>query len=222
MNRTGNVGVRAERTRAAILEAAETLFAKQGFAATRLEDVANAVGIKRASIVYYFSAKRELYQAVLDAAFAELLRVHAVAGRGPGTLEERLEEMVNAWIDFAFGRPTFIHLLVREISDGSPAMQEQIRNAIAPIFAEVTTIASEGIRAGTFREVDPVDTFTILGGASIFYILATPMLEPGWEPKGAGLARVEQHRKEVLRVMRTLFGIRGPRLVRTGRKHGDG
>ena len=60
---------RAERTRTAILVAAEGLFAQKGFDATRLEDVAAAVGIRRASIVYYFRDKRELYDAVLEDVF---------------------------------------------------------------------------------------------------------------------------------------------------------
>ena len=64
---------RAERTRATILETAEALFAERGFEATRLEDVAERVGIRRASIVYYFRDKRELYEAVLQDVFEELL-----------------------------------------------------------------------------------------------------------------------------------------------------
>jgi TetR/AcrR family transcriptional regulator len=53
-----NLGARAIRTRAAILDAAEALFSERGFDATRLEDVAERVGIRRASIVYYFKDKR--------------------------------------------------------------------------------------------------------------------------------------------------------------------
>ena len=48
---------RAERTRASILEVAEVIFAEKGFDGTRLEDVAQAVKIRRASIVYYFKDK---------------------------------------------------------------------------------------------------------------------------------------------------------------------
>jgi TetR/AcrR family transcriptional regulator len=51
---------RAERTRRAILAAAEEHFAARGLAGTRLEDIAETVGIRRASIVYYFRDKHEL------------------------------------------------------------------------------------------------------------------------------------------------------------------
>ena len=58
-------GTRAERTRRAVLDAGEELFAERGFEATRLEDIAVRVGIRRASLVYYFPDKRRLYDAVL-------------------------------------------------------------------------------------------------------------------------------------------------------------
>ena len=49
---------KAQRTRAAILAAAERLFARRGYAATRLEDVAEAVGLKRAALFYHFRDRR--------------------------------------------------------------------------------------------------------------------------------------------------------------------
>ncbi len=63
---------RAEKTRGTILDAAEAVFAEKGFAAARLEDVAAIVGIRRASIVYYFRDKRDLYEAVLERLFSNL------------------------------------------------------------------------------------------------------------------------------------------------------
>ena len=66
---------RGEVTRQAILEAAERLFAEVGFAAARLEDVAEEVGIRRPSIIYYFASKQELYDEVEASIFAEMHRV---------------------------------------------------------------------------------------------------------------------------------------------------
>ena len=60
---------RSEATRASILRHAERLFAGIGFDKARLEDIAEAVGIKRASIVYYYRDKGEVYDAVLHGVF---------------------------------------------------------------------------------------------------------------------------------------------------------
>jgi len=56
---------RQER-RAQLIRAAVTAFARQGFAATGLEDVAREAGVTRAIIYRHFASKTELYQAVLE------------------------------------------------------------------------------------------------------------------------------------------------------------
>ena len=96
MRRAASHGSRAEKTRAAVLDAAEDLFAERGFDATRLEDIAERVGIRRASIVYYFKDKRELYDAVLASVFGGLRdRIRAaLASQAP--LPERIEAAVGA------------------------------------------------------------------------------------------------------------------------------
>jgi AcrR family transcriptional regulator len=56
---------RAER-RAQILAAATQAFARAGFAATGLDDIAAAAGVSRAIIYRHFDSKADLYRAVLD------------------------------------------------------------------------------------------------------------------------------------------------------------
>ena len=63
---------RGKETRQAILRAAEQVFAERGYAGARMDDVAAEVGIKRASMVYYFRDKRSLYVALLDDLYGEL------------------------------------------------------------------------------------------------------------------------------------------------------
>lgn len=56
----------AEATRAAIVEAATTLFAERGFAATSLEDVAAAAQVTRGAVYHHFAGKQALFEAVFD------------------------------------------------------------------------------------------------------------------------------------------------------------
>ena len=62
----------ADRSRAAILDAAERLFAEQGYDATSLTQVGADAGVSRGTPGYFFRSKAELYQAVLDRSFAEV------------------------------------------------------------------------------------------------------------------------------------------------------
>jgi AcrR family transcriptional regulator len=62
---------RAER-REQLLAAATQAFARTGFAATSLDDIAEAAGISRVLLYRHFDSKTELYRAVLDRAIARL------------------------------------------------------------------------------------------------------------------------------------------------------
>ncbi len=62
---------RAER-REQILTAATKAFARAGFAATSLDDIARAAGISRAILYRHFDSKTDMYRAVLDRACARL------------------------------------------------------------------------------------------------------------------------------------------------------
>ncbi len=62
---------RAER-REQVLAAATQAFARSGFAATSLDDIATAAGVSRAILYRHFDSKTDLYRAVLDRACARL------------------------------------------------------------------------------------------------------------------------------------------------------
>jgi AcrR family transcriptional regulator len=59
----------APKTRIAILDAAEQLFAAKGYDATSLHEVGKAAGVSRGTPGYFFGSKAALYQAVLDRCF---------------------------------------------------------------------------------------------------------------------------------------------------------
>ena len=66
-----STGRDATRSRRAILEAAERLFADRGFEGTSLGAIAAAAGLSRGTPSYFFGNKEELYRAVLEQLFAE-------------------------------------------------------------------------------------------------------------------------------------------------------
>ena len=134
------------RTRAAILDAAEKLFAQKGFDATSLSDVGAAAGVSRGTPGYFFGSKAELYQAVLGRCFAEVReavragRARALAsGQSP---EAILAGAVSDYFDFLAARPNFIRLIEREALSGGPEHDElghisAGQEAVAAISAEL-------------------------------------------------------------------------------------
>jgi len=127
-------GRNADRSREAILDAAEQLFAERGFEATSLSEVGTRAGLSRATPGYFFGSKAELYRAVLDRAFAE---VRAAVRTGRQRVQSRqhapeavLAGAVRDYYDFLAARPNFVRLMEREALGNNPT-----GNDIAPRMA---------------------------------------------------------------------------------------
>ena len=136
----------APRSRAAILDAAERLFAERGYDATSLNDVGAAAGVSRGTPGYFFGSKAELYRAVLERAFAEVRdavrsgRARALASsQAPETI---LAGAVSDYFDFLASRPNFIRLIEREALSGGEQLEgaghlSAGQEALAAISAEL-------------------------------------------------------------------------------------
>jgi TetR/AcrR family transcriptional regulator len=112
-----------DRSRAAILDAAEQLFADQGYDATSLNQVGTVAGVSRGTPGYFFGSKADLYQAVLDRSFAEVReavregRARALASNESS--ETILAGAVSDYFDFLAARPNFVRLIEREALSGT-------------------------------------------------------------------------------------------------------
>jgi TetR/AcrR family transcriptional regulator len=208
MAETEAIGARAEKTRRAVLEAAEQLFAERGFAATRLEDIAERVGIRRASIVYYFRDKRELYEAVLESVFGDLHDALAEALDRPAALLDKIEAAVSTWVDYVGRRPTIARLSLRKFANAtrqrSRGVLRQTGRFEARIRREILDLP-ERKQAG-LNIIDPVHMASMVAGPTVFFVAAMPMLvpDPGFDPLSP--AQLVTHKQEVLDTVRRLLG----------------
>src|SRR5262245_9542466 len=90
-----------------ILDCAEQLFARRGFAGIGLAEVAEQVGLSKSSLFHHFSSKAQLYAAVmariLDRIETELMRALALGGAPV----ERLDRWLEVVIDLLATHPTY-------------------------------------------------------------------------------------------------------------------
>lgn len=197
---------RSEATRASILKHAERFFAGIGFDKTRLEDIAEAVGIKRASIVYYYRDKGEVYDAVLDAVFSGFRERLEAAFKVQGTLRERIDAAIVAWVDYVGERPTFARIILREMANGGGATASPAAPHIRPFVALVQVFIdqSAGERA-ELRSIDPTHVAATIAGATIFFVAGLPVLfgTERFDPMTG--EHMTAHRDEVLRIARKLL-----------------
>jgi AcrR family transcriptional regulator len=118
---------RAQR-REQILTAATEAFARSGFAATSLDDIAAQAGITRVILYRHFDSKTELYQAVLDRMCARL-EAHVAEPVG-GFTDASIDGLLDAAAESPAGFRLLFHHAVRE-----PEFSERIEKFRADITA---------------------------------------------------------------------------------------
>ena len=147
----------AARTREAILDAAEALFAEQGYHAASLEEIGRRAGVSRGTPRYFFGAKQALYRAVLARVLTAeadlLLEAQARATAAGGGPEEVLAGVVDSFLDFLIARPSFVRLVEREATAGGTTLQEVAAETPA-VQAGLATLG-QSFAGPAFRAAEP-------------------------------------------------------------------
>lgn len=144
-------------TAEAILDAAEQLFAAQGFAATTIKQIGKAAGLNPALIYYYFGSKEELYRALLRRLFS-VITARGTAGLAESpTPEAAVRALMGVQSSVLSERPSIARLMARELADyGAAHAQEGMAQLAATAFARLLAFIEHGQRAGVFRaDMDP-------------------------------------------------------------------
>ncbi len=135
-----------------ILDAAERLFAGQGFARTTIKQIGRAAGVNSALLYYYFADKDQLYREVLQRFVAGLV-ARTMSGSAAGPPDARLRAFVEAQAQTLMEHPHAPRLLVREMIDYDAAHAvEQIQHLSVTGFRRLCDLIEEGQRAGIFRD----------------------------------------------------------------------
>lgn len=158
-----------EATRAALLAAAEPLFAERGYAGASTEEISRLSKVNKAMISYHFGGKRGLYTAVLSRNLdASLDRIKALAGdRRPAP--ERLRDFIRIFSAVHRERPLLSQVLLRELmSGGAHVDDEEMLPRILAIFSVLAGILADGGRERHFRKIAPLPAHIGLMGSLIF------------------------------------------------------
>lgn len=204
---------KAERTRAAILAAAEDQFAKRGYVATRLEDVAAAVGLKRAALFYHFKDKQSLYEAVIADAFGLLAARLDEAFSAPDPVAVRLERAVEVWVDTIVARPTLARLILRHAAEADEHASQVMFPAVEKLLQKSWSLFEQGRASGELQPVhaDPFHAASAVLGTTVFYVAALSRLLPNAAFNPLAPEQVAAHKRDALHTVRLLLGIRAPR-----------
>ena len=168
-------------TRDAICAVAARFFADHGYHGTRLHEIAEYVGIQKASIFHYFASKEELFRAVLEEGHGQTEAIIRRALAAEGGWLERARGLLEAYVDLVSAHPEQAKILLRHSLGDAPDGYDG-RSDFDRLLSLVTTFIADGQQAGAFAPVDgPTLVLGIVGSVPFEMPGAsspTPMMDP--------------------------------------------
>lgn len=160
-------------TRARILAAAKSEFAKKGLGGARVDDIAAKAKINKRMLYHYFGNKEELFQRTLEDAYAAFRSAEAalkIEQDGPITAFKRL--VTFTW-EYYLDNPEFITLVNSENLHKARHIKnsEMMDDINKPFVARMKTLLERGAAEGSFRPgLDPVQVLIALSGMGFHYL----------------------------------------------------
>jgi TetR/AcrR family transcriptional regulator len=194
-----------------ILAAAECIFAERGLAGARTDAIAAAAHANKAMLYYYFGSKQKLHRAVLE----HLLRQvrDKVQGAIPpeGAPREKLLAFAGAYFDFLAAHPNYPRLIQLTWLHSGELLDWVAKTYFRPLLTWLCEMIEEGMRAGEFRKVDPMQiAFTILSLTGSYFATA-PLMSRVFRRSVLEPAALAQRRKAMLDFLENGLNVRRAR-----------
>jgi TetR/AcrR family transcriptional regulator len=171
---------RADQTRTRIFEAATQEFSANGLAGARTERIAEAAGVNKALLYYYFRSKDDLYTAALEAVAARVAESSMAVLALECSAGERLLRFALNHFDRIYSQPVFQTLMQQEMirlrKGELNAMSPLVEKLFRPMGDKIFGLAKEGIGSGELIPVESSQLMYAVLGPNVFYFLSAPMM----------------------------------------------
>jgi TetR/AcrR family transcriptional regulator len=151
-----------------ILAAAEKVFARAGFGGATMAAIAQASGLPKANLHYYFGSKEVLYREVLARLLKDWLApAHSI------TLDAEpraaLEHYIRAKMAMSAQRPDASRVFANEMLHGAPVLQGLLTTELRTLVQEKSQVIQAWVDAGRMAPVDGTHLFFTIWAATQTY-----------------------------------------------------
>jgi TetR/AcrR family fatty acid metabolism transcriptional regulator len=172
-----------------ILSAAERIFARHGFFAAKVSDVAREAGVADGTIYLYFKSKDDLLISLFERRMQEVndrLRA-AIAGKPPA---DQLRSFIRTYLQLVADEPAAAEVLTIELRQSAKFMKEYANPAFADFLRTLGgIIAAAGLDRTVPGHVAARMIFGMLDELALAWVLAKAPLGGGTRPKKFDIVR---------------------------------
>lgn len=147
-----------------IMEGAEKVFARKGYFASTIADIAREAGVAKGTIYWYFENKRAIMLAILEYISEELTDTFLkVVRKSENGLEALLGCVEPAMRMLDKHGPIYL-MYFFEIGSTDPLIQQKFRRLYRTVYEGVKAAVNRGIKQAVIRELDPeIAAYAVMG-----------------------------------------------------------
>jgi AcrR family transcriptional regulator len=157
---------RNDAQRQAILDAASLLFIEKGFGGTNINDIADAVGMTRTALYYYFPSKESMLEALTEEVTEKASALaQSVSGRDELPADEALRLLIRQHAGLILSHPVQFRVVERSESSLPEPHRSAAQNARRAVLDHFVRVIQRGIDGGQFRRGTDarIAAFSIIG-----------------------------------------------------------
>jgi TetR/AcrR family transcriptional regulator len=142
-----------KRTR--IMDAALSLFSKNGVSGTTVEQVSELANVSKSNLLYYFKSKDGLYLSVIT----HLLDVWLTPLQNFSAEQDPIETLSNyikVKLEMSRDNPAESKLFCMEVVQGAPLLIKELETPLKTLLDAKSAVINEWIKAGKLKPVDPI------------------------------------------------------------------
>jgi TetR/AcrR family transcriptional regulator len=162
-----------DRTREAILVAAQREFAAKGLSGGRVDSIARLARANKRMIYHYFGNKDGLYLAALERVYEDLRGTEKTLDLADLAPEAAIRRLIEFTFDYSREHPELISLINNENLHGARHLRRstKVRELHSPFVELIRDILRRGVAQGVFRsDLDPVDLYITIAAVGYFYL----------------------------------------------------
>lgn len=185
-------------TKEKIKQAAQEIFLKKGYSATRTRDIADASGENLALISYYFRNKENLYRIIMMETMGAFLNTMVPVLNNESTaLEEKIELLISNYIDLFTQRPEIPLFVLTELNNNSEHFLEKTSIQKIMMGSNFFQQLQQRLKENK-NEISPLHIFMNMMSMIIFPFIASPLIKGLHDMKNEEFNQLIQERKKLI------------------------
>ena len=200
----------AKETDKLIINIARKHFVQKGFTATRMQEIADEANINKAMLHYYFRSKEKMYEEIIIQTLNTIIPRLAKAIEHEGTLWERIEKLIETYINILIEQPDIPIFIMSELSQKQERFVKELkkRAAFFPVVQNFILQIMTEMQQGKIKEIPPIHLFLNILGMTIFPFMAKPIFCTVFDfPEKDFTALMEERKKIILEFVKAALCI---------------